>query len=166
MTSRMNIRNGEIKRLLFVCTANICRSPMAAVFFLDAYRKIPDYHSTVLVGSAGTLAYKGAPALHEVQKVMAARGFDLSKHRSYPVTARVVSEASLILTMEIGHKEALRAEFPDMAGKIFLLSELSGAPLSVWDPVGGEMEDFEYSADFIQTLIQRGFSRILELIEG
>ncbi|HEV8297786.1 MAG TPA: hypothetical protein VGQ20_10825 [Acidimicrobiales bacterium] len=90
-------------RILIVCTANICRSPMAEVLVADCLAA-RDVAATV--GSAGFLA-GGQPASDAAIQVMAERGLDLSHHRSREVTPELVHEADLVLTMERRHARDL-----------------------------------------------------------
>ena len=103
-------------KILIICTANLCRSPMAAALLrrkLNA-EKMVDWQ----VGSAGTWARDGNPAPEYGRRLMASVGMDISHHRSRVVTKEILNDADLILTMEEGHKEALRAEFPSAGPRV------------------------------------------------
>jgi protein-tyrosine phosphatase len=93
-------------------------------------------------------------------------GLNTSKHRSREVNREILEMADLILTMEQGHKEAIQLEFPQVAGRIFLLTELSRTPLDVADPIGLALEDYRDTAQEIREYILAGFDRIVELSQN
>ena len=145
--------------VLFVCTANLVRSPMAAALFshiLEEEGSREDWR----IESAGTWARPGLKSPVEILKIMAERQIDLSEHRSRIVSAEMLREFALILVMEPGHKEAMRAEFPEAAGRIFLLAEMVGKHSTVEDPVGGTSADYMYTAAELEQLLVRGKGRI------
>lgn len=147
--------------ILFVCTGNICRSPMA-VGLLQA-RLAQDGRADWCVRSAGTWAIKGRPASMYSIRIMAEKGINLSEHRSHELSAEDVAEADLILTMELSQAEAIRAEFPAYAHRVYTLSEMVGLRYDVEDPYGGTLEEYRACATEIADLIERGYPRIVEL---
>ena len=149
--------------VLFVCTANICRSPMAAALFVVHIQQITNDWRDWRVESAGTWVGQSRPAALEAQKLMKQYGKDISRHLSREVSAELLGRFNLILTMEPGQKEALKVEFPQFADRIFLLSEMSGMAISVMDPVGQPISAFQASADQINWLLHNGMERILYL---
>lgn len=145
--------------VLFVCTANLVRSPMAAGLFahmLAAEGVSSDWR----VESAGTWTHPGYKSPLEVRDVMAERQIDLSGHRSRSVSAELLREFSLILVMEPGHKEALRVEFPEVGARVFLLSEMVGKRAAVGDPVGGTYADYQHTAAELEILLKSGRERL------
>jgi protein-tyrosine-phosphatase len=151
--------------ILIVCTANICRSPMAQAMLQHEFAR-RGMHGWQ-VGSAGTWAMGGgSPAAEHGVTLMRARGLDTSTHRSREISADLLASADLVLTMEHGHKEALSAEFPTLAGRIYLLSEMSGFPRDIPDPYGEPIEQYRETMRELDDYIQRGFSRIVELAGG
>ena len=146
--------------ILFVCTANICRSPMAMALFRA---KLGEQADSWRVESAGTWAADGEPAHPKAQLAIAERGLDLSRHYSRSVSRELLRQFNLILTMEISHKEALRLEFPEIAARVHLLSEMVGQTFNILDPVGGSEQDFRIAAQDIDQIISDGFERILQL---
>lgn len=153
-----------MKTILIVCTANVCRSPMAAgLLKIVMGAKKPAKHW--IIESAGTWGQTGLPAAENAIALLKERGFNLSRHRSKIVDAAQINKADLILTMEANHKEALRTEFPTQKDKIFLLSEMIGETFDIDDPMGQPREQFERTAREIEMILVEGFSRITELLE-
>jgi len=150
--------------VLFVCTANVCRSPMACAIFRRILEGEQD-KAHWRVESAGTWAVDGLPASSGSQQVMKEWGMDISDHRSRAVDQELLALFDLILTMESGHKEALRAEFPDFSNRIFMLSEMIDQTFDVADPIGRPLSDYEKTAIEIERLISSGFNRIQELVK-
>ena len=147
--------------ILFVCTANRYRSPIAEACFrreLES-RSLSD---RVSVMSAGTWTEKGFPAMPGAMDDAQRLGLDIRKHTSQPITEALLQNADLVLVMEQGQKEALQAEFPNHRQKIYLLSEATrGIPYDIPDPMRGDITD-DVALEILQ-LIQTGFDQILGL---
>ncbi len=151
--------------VLFVCTANICRSPMAAALFQSKLKEQqPDWQKW-RVELAGTWALEGEAAARNSRQAMAERGLDISNHRSRMVTREMLESYDLILTMEPGHKEAICVEFPSVAKRVFLLSEMEGRVQAVDDPYGGTFADYKKTAEKIEQMLEKGMQRILQLVQ-
>ena len=148
--------------VLIVCLANMCRSPMAMALLR---RRLADagVSGDWRVESAGTWAREGAPAAAGAQHDLAARGLDLSAHRSRAVSAELLREFDLILTMTRSQQEALQVEFKDVRDRVHLLAAMAGASYDVPDPIGGPLSAFRASAREIDTLIAHGFDKIVKL---
>lgn len=147
--------------LIFICTANICRSPMAMAIFLN---RVQQQDESWRVESAGTWAYEGDPASEKVVQVLAGRGLDISNHRSRLVSHDILSDFDLILTMEQGQMEALKVEFPDLAGRVYMLSEMIGMKFDIKDPIGGPLYEFEETANEFERIFDEGDQTIYELL--
>lgn len=150
--------------IIFICTANLCRSPMACAIFLHI---ISEMNETGMwrVESAGVWGMDGNPAARGCQQAVGKMGLDLSWHRARTVSRELLQPFDLILTMEQGQKEALKWEFPELSERIFLLSEMIGATSDVKDPIGGSMADFDNTAKEIERLIRQGFWQIKHIIQ-
>jgi protein-tyrosine phosphatase len=115
------------------------------------------------VESAGTWTQDGIPPSQGAVSEMAYWGLDITAHRSRVVTRDLLVPFDLILTMEEGHKEGLQIDFPEIADRVFLLSEMSGDVRNVDDPIGAGPEEYRRAAEEIDDLIDRGYTRIVEL---
>jgi protein-tyrosine phosphatase len=111
--------------VMFVCTGNVCRSPMAEYLLRNRLKRNANWE----VRSAGTNAGYGMPASHAAAVVLSEQGIDMSPHRSRPLTRELIDAASLIVVMTAGHRDYIRAVYPDATEKVFLLKS--------FDPVGG-----------------------------
>jgi protein-tyrosine-phosphatase len=158
-------RSGQpAPHILVVCTANICRSPVAEAVLRDRLRQagLSDW----IVSSAGTWAERARSAAAFSTQILAEQGLDLTGHRSRVVTAEIMEAVDLLLCMESGHAEALRAEFPALAGKVYLLSQMIGRRFSISDPYGGSLEDYRRMVQDVTAVIEQGLPRIIELGQG
>lgn len=99
---------------------------------------------------------------HSVE-VMQGNGFDISDHRARMIDAAMIADADLVLCMEVGHAEALRAEFPDVAHKVFLLSEMIDQQYNIADPYGGPYSEYVLMYRGLEEIIDNGLDRIIEL---
>jgi len=125
-----------VKNVLFVCTGNICRSPIAEGLF----RRLLGNRRDIEVASAGVHAVRGQPpSLYAVQ-VCEEEGVDISGMRSQPLTAALIDQATHIFAMTGAHLETIQTLFPDGAEKSFLLREFEEPDNTVWrdvpDPIG------------------------------
>jgi protein-tyrosine-phosphatase len=148
--------------VIFVCTANQIRSPFAQELFkqkLAARDALVGWN----VESAGTWAADGLPATAQAVRTSLSFGLNLHHHQSRVVTAEILRNFDLILTMEQGQKEALCVEFREVAERVFLLSEMVGERFDVADPIGGGAADYQEIYQQIDQLLEGGFERIVEL---
>ena len=116
----------EFSRLLVLCEANICRSPLAAYLLSDL--------TDLRVDSAGLTARVGDPADATYMDMAQTLGLDLARHRSKPVDSQLLSVADLILVMTGGHKRRLSERYPQFSGKIMLLGHWIDGGISISDP--------------------------------
>jgi len=121
------------RQLLFVCTGNICRSPMAEGMARE-YAQARGW--SVEVRSGGILGIMDKPADPLAVKVMEEIGIDISGHRSGGVDDALVAWADHILVMELGHTMRLRERHPGSEDKTLMLGNFGGM-MQVQDPIGG-----------------------------
>jgi protein-tyrosine-phosphatase len=151
-----------MKSVLFICTANLCRSPLAAAIFTSLCQAdISDWS----IASAGTWTRPGQPVPQYLQKLALSYGLDLSKHRSRQVNFDLLRQFALVLVMEPGHKEALRVEVPDQAPKVYLLSELVGLSSPLVDPLGLGLREIAQVIKVLNNWLTDGKDRIRDLAE-
>jgi L-threonylcarbamoyladenylate synthase len=117
------------------------------------------------VQSAGTWAEPNLPATQFAQATMARRQIDVTGHRSRPVAGELLRDTDLILVMTRNHQEALRAEFPEIAPRIYLVSQLVDRSFDIEDPYGGTLDDYTVCADELQSILTDGWPRLVELID-
>ncbi|MGH9051386.1 MAG: hypothetical protein ACRDY4_16765 [Acidimicrobiia bacterium] len=171
--------------ILVVCTANLCRSPMAAEIFR---RRLCERGATATIGSAGLLE-PDLPAVEGARQALAGRGLDASGHLSRRVDAELVRAADLVLGLERRHVREVVVLDPAAWSRAFTLKEIvrrgeavgprdAGEPWPRWlervnfgrqraellgsspaddvaDPMGGAFEDYEATADELDDLVRR-----------
>ncbi len=144
--------------LLFVCSGNTCRSPLAEALArkIAERRGIDDLN----VSSAGTNAWDNVPATDEALLVGMERDLDLGGHRSRKLTPEIVSEADLIFVMTPGHLDQVKQM--GGRGKVHVIDEYaSGASnKGIADPYGGDLEAYRNTADILEQELERLFDRL------
>ena len=148
--------------ILFICSANRFRSPLAAAFLIKALEEMGITESW-RIGSAGTWATPGQPVLQTVSGAAQGFGIDLSGHRSARVSRRLLSEHDLILVMQASQKEALLSEFPELEEHIYLFSYVvERGSYDIPDLSGSEQGVQEIGVE-LDALIRRGLNYICVL---
>ena len=152
-----------MRRILFVCTANRCRSPMAERLFKNILTSRGQPPEAWQVTSAGTWAVDGIPPDDKLIAAMAAFGIDIRDHRSRMLDAAMIADQDLVLVMEERHKEALRFEFPDQSDRVFLVSEMIDQYFEISDPFSGPIKFYQRTAGQLKEILTQGFERIVQI---
>src|SRR5712675_2084793 len=150
-----------MKTILFICTGNICRSPMAEGIF----RHVMKGRRDIQVMSAGIGAMDGqAPSTYAVQAVKEL-GIDISRQRSRMLTAELVQGADYIFGMTHSHVDTVHLLFPRAAEKTFLVREFDETldifEKDISDPIGGSYEVYVNCRD----QIEQGIASLLRFID-
>ena len=145
-------------RILFVCTGNTCRSPMAEAILKSKNLK------NIEVKSAGVFAAIGNGPSANARKAWEENAIQ-HDHQSKPVTKELVDWATLIFTMTASHKNALIGNFPDAGRKTFTLKEFAGETMNhdVNDPYGGNLDIYRATYKELEGFIDRVIEKINRL---
>lgn len=149
----------EKVNILFVCTGNTCRSPMAEALFRDMVQK--EGLEGIEAGSAGIAAWPGQKATRQAERIMAELGLSLADHRTRPIDENLLNQADLILTMTEGHKSAILSEQPSVWNKIHTLKEFAGQEgRDIPDPFGKSDEEYRHAARQIRQALQAALDKL------
>jgi len=162
-----NVRS--MVEIVFVCTGNTCRSPMAEGLLRD---RIPAaWRPLVRVSSAGVYAWEGQPASAMAVSAMSAVGIDISGHRARVLTPSIIHGSSLLVAMAAEHRERINRIAPGAGEWTILIGELDPGrnDPDIEDPIGGDAETYSAVRNDIEGLIGpllRYMSENLDLSPG
>jgi len=140
-----------MKKLIFVCTGNTCRSPMAEGLLRSM---LPDDCGWE-ISSAGVCAANGWPASDHSVNALREKGIDISSLTSTTLTPALIAEADLLVTMTHGHRQAILAVAPESECKVFLLKSFGVAKCAadIDDPIGGTLDVYCRVRDEIEAAL-------------
>ena len=127
--------------ILFLCTGNSCRSPLAEYYFQQLCRQ--NKLNEVISSSAGTKAEEGREAPELSVELFKLLDLDISAHRSQPLCADIIEETDAIIAMGKDHVEFIKENYPEMADKTQTLLSFVDSDDDVTDPHNGTLDDYE-----------------------
>ncbi|MCX6940447.1 MAG: low molecular weight protein arginine phosphatase [Verrucomicrobia bacterium] len=135
--------------IIVVCTANICRSPMAAALLQHALAAQPEPLRSFKIISAGVAARAGDSVSANSVLALKKVGLDISKHTSRPLTQKMIDEASLILGMTESHRAMIQLQAEPPPKNLFLFREFMPprGDKQIGDPFGGSLKLYESTRD-------------------
>ena len=142
----------EPKYVTMVCTANVCRSPMAAKLLEHALAAEAEPLRSLKVISTGVASWDGTGATPQAVKAMEKVGLDITNHRSRALTGEIMDNSLAVFCMTESHKNMVRKMFPDKTGApIFLVREFmpAGVGREIPDPYGATLDVYEECRDSI-----------------
>ena len=148
------------KSVLFVCTGNVCRSPMAEGLFRHL---VEESDEDIVVASAGTGAMEGMPPSDHSIAAMREEEIDISEQRSQLITPDMIRDFTHIFGMSRSHIETIRIYFPESLEKTFVLREFLGEgdlDLDVPDPIGMDLDEYIR----VRNLIKEALPGILKFV--
>jgi len=142
-----------IKNIMFVCTGNTCRSPMAEALMKKLLKE--NNIDGINVISRGLSVFENSPASENSIKAIEKYDVDLTSHRAKSLSPDEVEYCDLILTMSSNHKNIIISAFPDVKEKIFTIYEFSfNKDADISDPFGGNIKIYEKCLDEIYKCIK------------
>lgn len=146
--------SGRIERIIFICTGNTCRSPMASALF---ERQAKEAGLNITAASAGVGAIDGLPASSGARKAMKVYNINLETHTARSWRNSGNESYDLYLTMTSRHRQLIIKENPHLADRVFTLKEYVGESGSsdVQDPFGGDDEEYKACAAELDALVKK-----------
>jgi protein-tyrosine phosphatase len=155
-----------MRKIVFICTGNTCRSPMAMAFFNHLAAAQPPEFGFTAISAGLSVSWENLPSKNAVQVMQDGWGFDITGHRAHTLTRSEVEEAHLLLTMEHIHKDSILSAYPEARRKVFTLKEYAytsgntGSKMDdrsgdVCDPYGYSIGTYRHCAQEIREAVEK-----------
>ena len=151
-----------VHKVLFVCSGNTCRSPLADVLFRDMIVK-NQAENLFRSASAGLLTVDDLPASTNAIVAAEEQNLDLAGHLSQQLKTPLIDTADLILTMTAGHKQFVSEHWPQAAEKTHVLKEFAGCCGDILDPFGGSLAAYRLCLREIGETLEAAWPALLAL---
>lgn len=150
-----------MSEILFVCTGNTCRSPMAAALAAAIFER---EGLKITVSSAGVFASDGSDASKNAVLAMEHEKIDIRTHKSRMAAVEILENAALVLAMTRSHLSHIKTVCP--AANAFTLGEYAGGCIDVSDPFGGNLDQYKNCAAQIKQLLEVCVAKFTEILQN
>ncbi len=149
----MMLDGGMPVKIIFVCTGNTCRSPMAEYLFKHLIPQ--EKKESFEIISSGINAYSKMPISNHAKALLKEKNIDASSHYSTLFSPKLADSDTLILTMTRAHKDAIVRLYPEFSLSVYTLFEYVGEGSDIIDPFGGSLETYRACMLQIEALLNK-----------